>query len=158
MTMISLLFLGSFRSVKNTDCLPDNILMIKFNKCVFEVSEVEFLYHHISLLGVHPLALRVSAVADLPCSTTIKQHQEFVVMLNCYHLFPNLYHTMAPLTGNSKTLMWEMQQEEAFTTLSFPALNAPFFLFTDARNIALGSMLEQVVDALHTLWNYSAGS
>ena len=62
----------------------------------------------------------------------------------------------AALARKPKSLLWEMKQEEAFTkaekspaaatALSFPTLNAPLFLSTDSSNIAMGVVLDQIVD------------
>ena len=114
-------------------------------------SITDFLGHHISPSGVHPLASKVNTVANFPHHTSVRQLQEFVRIVNYYHCFiASLAQTMAPLysalLGKTKSPV-ETQQEEAFipsktslafaTTLSFPAPVAPLLLSTDARKVAV---------------------
>ena len=135
-------------------------LVLRHDKCVFNVKEVDFLGHRISSLGVLPLPNKVSAVTAFPVPSTVKSLQEFIGMVNYYHRFlPKVASIMAPLynvlKGKPKTLTWGTPQEDAFhaakralssaTYLKFPAPNAPLFLSTDASDSAMGGVLEQIV-------------
>ena len=120
--------------------LQDNGLTVKY-KYVFGASAANFLGHHISLSGVCPLPSKVNTVTKFPRPTSVWQLQEFLGMVNYYHLFiPSLAHTMAPLYSTSskpKSFLWEVLWEEAFitskksfasaTTLCFLAPDAPLF-------------------------------
>ena len=143
------------------DRLQQNGLVIKYDKCTFGAHEVEFLGHHLSARGVSPLCDKVSAVRKFPTPTTIKDLQEFIGMVNFYHRFiPHVAATLAPLyevlKGKPKKLLWGPQQEEAFTIakealasaslLVFPAPGATLQLTTDASGIAVGAVLEQLID------------
>ena len=135
-------------------------LVVRHDKCTFGAHEVDFLGHRISAKGVRPLRSKVSAVESFPVPQSIKSLQEFVGMVNYYHRFiPNIAATMAPLymslAGKPKTLTWGPPQAAAFLAakralsaaayLQFPAPGAPLILSTDASDVALGGVVEQVV-------------
>ncbi|KAK3895895.1 hypothetical protein Pcinc_000503 [Petrolisthes cinctipes] len=80
-------------------------------------------------------------------------------MVNYYHrLLPKIASTMAPLysvlAGKPKDLTWGPPQEDAYqrakdalvssTLLVFPNPKKPLIVTTDASNIAIGAVLEQV--------------
>ena len=67
------------------DHLRDNDLVIKYRKCAFGASSIEFPSHHISPSSVHPLASKVNTVVNFPHPTFFKQFQEFVGIINYYH-------------------------------------------------------------------------
>ena len=135
-------------------------LVIQQGKCVFGTKEVEFLGHHFSSKGILPLQEKVNAVKCLPTPTTVKALQEFVGMVNYYHWFlPSIASTKAPLyavlTGKPKTLTWGPTQVIPFDVtkkrlspavyLKFPVPGLPLVLSTDASNIAIAAVLEQVL-------------
>ena len=139
--------------------LQRNGLVVRYDKCTFGVQEVDFLGHHLSSAGVSPLPAKVSAVRHFPTPSTVKALQEFLGMINFYHRFlPGIAASLAPLytalNGKPKHLKWGPEQEKAFlaakealaaaTLLSFPAPNATLRLTTDASNIAVGAVLEQM--------------
>lgn len=143
------------------DRLQQNGLVVKYDKCIFGTQEVEFLGHYLSSKGVAPLPNKVAAVKEFPTPSTVKGLQEFLGMVNFYHRFiPHVAATLAPLyqvlQGKPKKLPWGPQQEEAFikakdalaaaSLLTFPAPGATLQLTTDASNIAVGAVLEQLVD------------
>ena len=143
--------------------LRDNGLVVRFDKCVFGASSVEFLGHDVSSKGIRPMHSKVDAVQKFPAPTTVKGLQEFVGMVNYYHRFlPNAAQTMQPLysalSGKPKTLLWGPDQQRSFiatkdalasaTTLVFPAPGAPLTLTTDASNVAVGAVLEQEVNGV----------
>ena len=147
---------GHIRNV--LQLLQDNGLVLRYDKCLFGVSTVEFLGHQISTEGVRPLPTKVEAVRNFPPPTTVKGLQEFVGMVNYYHRFlPSIADTMAPLynalSGKPKKLTWGTEQQKSFdatknaladaTTLSFPAPGTHLTLTTDASNIAVGAVVEQ---------------
>ena len=134
-------------------------LVLRHDKCVFGAKEVDFLGHRISSKGVLPLPSKVSAVASFPVPSSVKSLQQFVGMVNYYHRFvPRIASTMAPLydvlKGKPKSLVWGPPQEAAFqaakqalssaTYLKFPAPGALLTLSTDASDVAVGGVLEQV--------------
>ena len=142
--------------------LQDNGLVVRPDKCVFGADAVDFLGHRVSSSGVAPLTSKVEAIRNFPRPTSIKALQEFLGMINYYHRFiPRVAEILAPLYdalgGRQATeLSWTDSCECAFesaklalassATLSFPVPNAPLILTTDASSIAVGAVLEQVVD------------
>ena len=142
------------------DRLQSAGLVLRHDKCVFGVNEVDFLGHRISAKGVRPLPAKVSAVRDFPVPNSVKSLQEFIGMINYYHRFvPHLASTMAPLylvlQGKPKSLEWGPPQDAAFaaakkalasaTYLQFPKPGASLILSTDASDVAIGAVLEQVI-------------
>ena len=135
-------------------------LVLRHDKCVFGTKEIDFLGHHISHKGVLPLQEKVAAVRAFPTPTTVKALQEFVGMVNYYHRFlPHIASTMAPLyaalAGKPKTLTWTPAHAAAFDNakralsdaayLKFPTPGLSLVLSTDASDIAIGAVLEQVL-------------
>lgn len=142
------------------DRLQRNGLVVRYDKCVFGVREVDFLGHHLSPAGVSPLPEKVRAIKQFPAPSTVKALQEFTGLVNYYHRFvPRLASIMAPLytalAGKPKELMWGDSQAKAFKNakealaatalLAFPSPGKPLLLTTDASSIAIGAVLEQVV-------------
>jgi hypothetical protein len=59
-------------------------LVINQEKCVFGVTEVEFLGHHVTAAGVSPIASRVAAIQQHPEIATVKELQGFLGVINFY--------------------------------------------------------------------------
>ena len=73
-------------------------MVVQRAKCVFGVSEITFLGHHVSSADIKPLPERVSAVQDFPAPDSKKKLQMFLGMLNFYHRFiPKLANKLYPL-------------------------------------------------------------
>ena len=138
--------------------LSENGLIVLEDKSIFRVSEIEFLGHTISRLGVTPVREKVKAIREFPQPSTLKGLQEFLGLVTFYHRFlPNIAAKLAPLNemlkGNPKLLTWTPDTEAAFrsakqaladaTLLTFPAPNAELLLTTDANDTAIGAVLEQ---------------
>ena len=68
-------------------CLKDNGLILKPDKCLFAQPSVEFLGHTASEEGLTPLHTKVAAVQDVPRPTSVKKLQEFLGMVRYYHRF-----------------------------------------------------------------------
>ncbi len=101
--------------------LTANGLALNLEKCVFAVSELDFLGHRISAAGVTPLWDNVQVILDFPKPTDCKAMQRFLGMINFYRRFlPGVAGTLRPLTaalsGNPKTLPWTPDMETAFAT------------------------------------------
>ena len=86
-------------------------LVINKAKCVFGVSEIEFLGHHVTSASIRPLANKVRAVMSYEQPKTVKSLQRFLGMLNFYRRFlPGIAAVLRPLTdalaGAPKRLVW----------------------------------------------------
>ena len=138
--------------------LGENNLRINPEKCHFTQAPVTFLGHTITASGITPLNTHVTAIANFPQPTTIKQLQRFLGLLNFYPSFlpniaaPLLPHTTA-LKGKPKTLTWTPDMHTAFThaktllthatPLQFPNPHAAIALSTDASDKQVGAVLQQ---------------
>ena len=136
-------------------------LVINPTKCVFGVTEIDFLGHRINHRGAIPLPAKVTAIQQLPQPTTIKAHREFLGVINFYHRFmPAAARLLQSLSSvlarnaNKKLALisWTDQMTAAFsaakkalsdaTLLAHPILNAPTALPVDAADLAVGGVLE----------------
>jgi hypothetical protein len=98
--------------------LAANGLALNLEKCVFAVSELDFLGHRITAASVAPLRDNVQVILDFPKPTDCKAIQRFLGMINFYLRFlPSVAGTLRPLTaalsGNPKTLPWAPDMETA---------------------------------------------
>ncbi len=89
--------------------LAANGLALNLEKCVFAVSEPDFLGDCISAASVAPLRDNVQVIWDFPKPTDCKAMERFLGMINFYRRFlPGVAGTLRPLTaalsGNPKTL------------------------------------------------------
>ena len=71
------------------DRLAEHGLVVKTEKCVFGVEEIDFLGHRVSSVGIRPLPLKVKAITEFPAPTSIALLERFIGMINFYHI---LYH------------------------------------------------------------------
>ena len=141
--------------------LKDNGLVVRADKCVFGVQEIDFLGYVIDRNGIKPKPTRVDAIQKFPQPRSKKGLQEFLGMVNYYHRFiPHAASLLQPLyraTANRENdLSWTPKMEAAFaqaenvlanaTILSRPVYGAPLYLCTDASSHAVGGVLEQEVD------------
>ena len=137
-------------------------LVVNPTKCVFAVSEINFLGHQITQHGAIPLPEKVAAIRSFPQPSTIIELQQFVGMVNFYHRFiPSAARHMQPLfaamTGKSKRahIFWTDDMTRAFidikqaladaTMLTHPHPDAVIALVVDASDTAVGGVLEQSV-------------
>jgi hypothetical protein len=100
--------------------LPANKLALNLEKCVFAVSELDFLGHRISAAGVAVLRENVQVILDFPIPTDCKAMQRFLGMINFYRRFlPDVAGTLrlltAALSGNPKTRPWTPDMETTFS-------------------------------------------
>ena len=140
-------------------------LVINRNKCVFGTKEIAFLGHQVSAAGIVPSQEKVRAIRDFPKPSSVKSLQEFLGMLTYYHQFlPHIAGTLAPLydalAGKKKyaTLTWSLRMDDAFITakdaladatlLIHPVADASTALTVDASQIAVGAVLEQLVNGI----------
>lgn len=144
--------------------LKDFGLNIKIEKCVFGVTELNFLGHNISEKGILPSTERIEIITNFPEPKNCKSLQRFIGMINFYHRFiPNLAKFLVPLHGlvvssvkKPKTFAWNDSHTNAFNKvkqmlteavlLVHPKPEGNYSLTTDASNTAIGAVLHQSVD------------
>ena len=142
------------------DRLEEHGLVVKVEKCLFGVPEIDFLGHKVSSKGIRPLPSKVQAIEKFPVPTTVKQLEQFIGMMNFYHVFiPKAADVMKPLyqalsgTPRPKELKWSAELDHAFVQaknqlagaalLHHPVPGAVTALTTDASDTAIGAVLEQ---------------
>jgi hypothetical protein len=92
--------------------LAANGLALNLEKCVYGVSELDFLGHRISAASVAFLRDNVQVILDFPKPTDCKAMQRFLGMINFYRRFlaGTLRRLTAALSGNPKTLPWTLSR------------------------------------------------
>ena len=80
------------------DRLEEHGLVVKKEKCLFGVSEIDFLGHQVDSNGIRPLPTKVKAIADFPTPSEVAELERFIGMVNFYHMFvPRAAEMMKPL-------------------------------------------------------------
>ena len=138
-------------------------LILKRDKCIFKVPEIDFLGHRISHKGVLPLAQKVEAIQNFPMPKTMRQQQKFLGMINFYRRFilqagailHPLERLLSPLKNSKKSIPWSEESIDAFesarhilanvTSLAFPIKGGETILTCDASDGAVGAALNQAV-------------
>ncbi|KAJ3697247.1 hypothetical protein LUZ61_000952 [Rhynchospora tenuis] len=134
--------------------LRDNQLFVKSSKCTFAASEIAFLGHIISAVGVAADPSKLSAVSAWPLPTNQRQLRSFLGLTGYYRHFVHHYASIAaPLTDllTKDGFHWSHIEQEAFeqlkmtliTTpvLTLPDFNRPFIVETDASGAGIGAVL-----------------
>ena len=146
--------------------LVDHGLIINVGKSEFGVSQLEFLGHTVSADGILPLPSRVTAISEYAQPQTAKQLRRFLGFVNFYHRFvPRCAEVVLPLNrllgpkgSREKPLEWSDAATTAFNDikramaqavlLHHPHADAPTRLATDASDVAIGGVLEQLVQGM----------
>lgn len=139
-------------------------VLVNTSKCVFGAREVTFLGYRISASGTKPLESKVQAINDFPVPKTVKQLRRFLGMLNFYRRFlPHSALIQAPLnallTGRVKASQPVDVSGDALLAfnnckdslahaalLAHPDCHAELALVTDASDLAMGAVLQQLKD------------
>ena len=142
---------------KVLDRLIECNLRINMEKCQWFQEEVEFLGHLISKSGVKPLQRKIEDIIQFAQPRTTDDLRRFLGLAGYYRKFvPDFADVVSPLNQllrkNCKFL-WTPKCEESFqklktilssdVILSFPNLEKPFILQTDASGAAIGFVLGQ---------------
>lgn len=146
--------------------LSEHGIIIHPTKCEFAVNELDFLGHHVTSLGITPLASNVSAITEFQLPTTTRSLRRFLGLVNFYHRFiPRCAEILRPLHAllashpakpKAAPLMWNESAEKAFqsiksalseaTLLAHPDPTAELSIMTDASLTAIGGALQQNVN------------
>ena len=138
-------------------------IIINPSKCELGVSSLQFLGHLVDSQGIRPLEEKVQVIHDFPQPVTRHDLRQFLGLINFYHRFiPNGAQLLQPLnkllstTSSNKTIQWTDQATAAFhnskqalaqaTLLFHPKLDAPTCIMTDASDVAVGAVLQQLID------------
>ena len=133
-------------------------MFLKLSKCKFVRQELPFLGHIVSKDGVKPDASKISAVANWPVPTKVKQVQQFLGLAGYYrsfvYNFANIAIPLYKLVAKDVKWNWTEECSKSFEHLKkslcsaplliFPDFNKEFVVSTDASDIALGGILSQI--------------
>ncbi|GFU77735.1 retrovirus-related Pol polyprotein from transposon 17.6 [Trichonephila clavipes] len=123
-------------------------LKLNISKCVFGVTELNFLGHLITPDGIKPLPDKVQAVLDYKQPETVGSLRKFLGLLNFYRRFlPKAAEQQYLLSEFLKILKRCKQALADAALLAHPSPSAPLALHVDASDYAIGGALHQVVDS-----------
>ena len=137
-------------------------MKVNLRKCTFMKSELLYLGHVITQVGVRPDPSKVKAIKDYPRPKNIKEIRTFLGLAGYYRRFLRDYAEIArpltELTKNDTPFDWTPARIQAFeklkesltseTVLRYPNFKKPFILATDASAVALGAVLSQMVGGM----------
>ena len=142
--------------------LREHCIKLRMDKCIWGVSETEYLGFIVDKTGVCPKSSYIQKILDIPQPSTKKSLQRFLGLVQFLHTFmPQIHHQysiLSPLTGSNKPKKISMNEVEvsAFTSLKgvvsdakyllHPDLSKHFHVFTDASKAGIGGMLAQYDD------------
>jgi len=96
-------------------------LKVKPSKCVLFRTEIKFLGHLFSAVGVQPLPDKVSAISDWATPRCLRDVRAFYGLIGYYRRFIEVFATLAEpltlLTRKGKTFIWSSEADEAFARL-----------------------------------------
>jgi hypothetical protein len=143
--------------------LRKHTLQVNPAKCSFHTTSTDFLGHIFSSNGVSMDPAKVSAVADWPQPTSVKEIQVFLGFANFYRQFIQCYSELVqPLTSYTRSefkfrpFLWTNEADLAFKTLKSAFASAPILRIfdpsktaiveTDCSDFAMGAILSQLGD------------
>ena len=148
-------------------------LRVHKDKCVFAVTEIEFLGNKIGNGWRSPTDEKVKKIKEFPVPTCKKELDSFLGVAGQYRsLIKNFSEKAQPLqelknslTGNRK-LIWKPKHEQAMRCLkeeltkapvvALPDVTKPFIVRTDASNHGMGAVLMQEIDGHRRVIEYAS--
>lgn len=138
--------------------LREHKLYLRYDKCEFEQTRIEYLGVIISHNCVEMDPVKISGVAEWPTPTNKKEVQSFLGFANFYRRFiANFSHHARPLfdlTKKDTPFVWAEEAQGAFAKLKeivtsapvliLPQTDRPFRIEADGSGIATGAVLSQV--------------
>ena len=134
---------------------------VRLAKCQFIQNEVKFLGHILSNHGIDPLATRREDLDRFqPPFDTPKMVRSFLGLVMWYKAFVPHISTIAaplfPMTSSKRKIEWTCEATQAVEALKQSVLSAPTLVrferslptrvTTDASNVGVGAVLEQLAD------------
>ncbi|GJU58505.1 putative reverse transcriptase domain-containing protein [Tanacetum coccineum] len=132
-------------------------LYVKFSKCDFWISIVQFLGHVIDSQGIYVDPTKIEAVKNWASLTTPIEVRQFLGLAGYYRRFikdfSKITKSLTELTHKNKKYIWGEDQESAFQLLKQKLCEAPilalqkenddFVVYCDASHQGLGAVLMQ---------------
>ncbi|CAH8610157.1 unnamed protein product [Schistosoma curassoni] len=143
--------------------LREHGISINIEKCEFGKESLQFLGHNITSQGITPIATEVDAIRNYPLPDSWKKLRRFLGLINYYRRFiPNCASILQPLTdalrGNARTFQLSPDAIQAFenakkalnkeVTLTRRKSETPLAIMTDASDVAVGAVLQQLVNGI----------
>ncbi|CAH8566999.1 unnamed protein product [Schistosoma bovis] len=143
--------------------LREHGISINIEKCEFGKESLQFLGHNITSQGITPIATEVDAIKNYPLPDSWKKLRRFLGLINYYRRFiPNCASILQPLTdalrGNARTFQLSPDAIQAFenakkalnkeVTLTRRKSETPLAIMTDASDVAVGAVLQQLVNGI----------
>lgn len=143
-------------------------LRLNVNKCQFFETPLIIVGYEVSISGVRPPTVRVTAISEFPLPKTSEELRQFMAMLNIFgQMSPNFAEAAHPVTAllrhnpSAKSQQWTdvaktslENSKEALLNSSTPAYPSPtctkYQLVTDTSGLAAGAPLYQMVDSKPT--------
>jgi hypothetical protein len=143
------------------EILEKNGLVVNTKKCVFGRPSIDFLGHSINAAGSSPLPSRVSAIAEFPRPSNVRQLQAFLCLFNFYQKFIPVASKLILLLTRAlrgsfhgdQPLLWSAEMAAAFSAarralsssavLEHPVDGAELSLVTDASSSHVGAVIQQ---------------
>ena len=136
-------------------------LSLKAEKCEIGCNELDFLGFHVAKNSVSPRLDNVQKLIDFPVPTSKKKVQAFLGLANFNRKFiPKYAELTKPLTSilsDKEKFVWTNSQQNSFENvkqilarapaLGLPDFKKPFYIQTDASDIAVGGVLFQYNDS-----------
>ena len=132
-------------------------LRIKFSKCQFFKTSIDYLGFVVGKEGLRVNPKKLISVSHFPIPKDVKGVQAFLGLIGYFRIFIKGFASIArplyDLLKKDKEFIWKRPQNEAFNllkdalmkapVLAFPDFSKEFILTTDASGIALGAILTQ---------------
>ena len=143
------------------DILIDNDMKLRIDKCVFGVSETEYLGFLVNNKGIKCTDKYKDKILNVPRPRTKKELQRYIGLLNYLqrfidHLAVEIKPLTALLRGSSHHIHFEPEHIAAFKKskllventdyLLHPDITKEFHVFTDASKYGIGAMIAQYDD------------
>jgi hypothetical protein len=142
------------------DRIRQHKIKLKLNKCEFLKTETKYLGYIIGTEGIKPDPEKVSAITNLPRPVNVREVRAFIGAVgfnrSFFAKYSDLCCPLVNLTKKKAKFIWTDECQAAFDALknglsrvpklSYPDLNKPFILYTDASAFAIGALLTQQVD------------
>ena len=137
-------------------------MLLKRKKCLIAQSQVAYLGHVVSAVGISPDPAKVAKLKSFPAPTDKKELRSFLGLAGYYRRFVKHYARKAAplfeLLRGDVPFVWEDAQRTSFeeilnsvkndAVLQHPRFDLPFLLDTDASDSGLGAVLSQVIDGV----------
>ncbi len=148
------------------DILKKNKLCIAKKKCDWVKNEIAYLGHRIGNGMISPDDQKIEIIKEWKRPVNMKEVQKFLGFANYYNKFIKNFAEIAKplflLTRKNVKFTWKVEHDNAFDNIKkelinyqkliCPDVNKPFVVYSDASDVAIGSVLMQKIDGvLHTV-------